>query len=347
MPRPSSCTGVCSPSRPSPWVLRALRSARPSPPGRHLRRPGAEHAGAEALSPALAIREKAVGPDHPQVAQKSIDPLAARVAPGDTQQLHHFVSTSPWPTAPLEEELVRGCGPAGRWGGRGAGRGRYRPSQARSALGGREAPVLRPAREEGELPGAGLAHSRQGRSAGLHRPAPVPARGLVCRCCAPCGRRRARDDRLPPEVADSTGRDRSRAGRRRPFPLCAGGCRVRQGGRVPSRARRTAAQLRGRHPADAEGLSGERDARHPRAQANRPLAQAPDALGPERASGRADRGSDRKRSAPISWRTGTKALLKAAFATCAVRVADAPVRHRRAAPPRRGGVADRRAPRHR
>ncbi|HEX8374221.1 MAG TPA: IS701 family transposase, partial [Geminicoccaceae bacterium] len=39
--------------------------------------------------------------------RKSIEPMAARVAPADTQQLHHFVSTSPWPTAPLEEELVR------------------------------------------------------------------------------------------------------------------------------------------------------------------------------------------------------------------------------------------------
>jgi SRSO17 transposase len=33
--------------------------------------------------------------------------MAARVAPADTQQLHHFVSTSPWPTAPLEADLVR------------------------------------------------------------------------------------------------------------------------------------------------------------------------------------------------------------------------------------------------
>src|ERR687889_738302 len=32
--------------------------------------------------------------------------MAARIAPGDTQQLHHFVSTSPWATAPLEDELV-------------------------------------------------------------------------------------------------------------------------------------------------------------------------------------------------------------------------------------------------
>ena len=39
--------------------------------------------------------------------RKSVEPMAARVAPGDTQQLHHFVSASPWATAPLEEELVR------------------------------------------------------------------------------------------------------------------------------------------------------------------------------------------------------------------------------------------------
>ncbi len=30
-----------------------------------------------------------------------------RPAPADTQQLHHFVSASPWATAPLEDELVR------------------------------------------------------------------------------------------------------------------------------------------------------------------------------------------------------------------------------------------------
>ncbi len=40
-------------------------------------------------------------------ARKSIEPMAARVAPGETQQLHHFVSTSPWLTAPLEDELVK------------------------------------------------------------------------------------------------------------------------------------------------------------------------------------------------------------------------------------------------
>lgn len=40
-------------------------------------------------------------------ARKSIAPMAARVAPDDVQQLHHFVAASPWATAPLEDELVR------------------------------------------------------------------------------------------------------------------------------------------------------------------------------------------------------------------------------------------------
>jgi SRSO17 transposase len=39
--------------------------------------------------------------------RKSVEPMAARVAPGDLQQLHHFVSASPWAAAPLEDELVK------------------------------------------------------------------------------------------------------------------------------------------------------------------------------------------------------------------------------------------------
>jgi SRSO17 transposase len=39
--------------------------------------------------------------------RKSVAPMAARVAPGDVQQLHHFVATSPWATAPLERVLAR------------------------------------------------------------------------------------------------------------------------------------------------------------------------------------------------------------------------------------------------
>lgn len=39
--------------------------------------------------------------------RKSIEPLAERLCPRDVQQLHHFISTSPWPTQPLEEVLFQ------------------------------------------------------------------------------------------------------------------------------------------------------------------------------------------------------------------------------------------------
>lgn len=38
--------------------------------------------------------------------RKSIQPLAARVAPGAQEQVHHFVAASAWPTAPLERVLA-------------------------------------------------------------------------------------------------------------------------------------------------------------------------------------------------------------------------------------------------
>lgn len=39
--------------------------------------------------------------------RKSIQPMAERFAPGDYDQLHHFVAGGVWDAAPLEEELVR------------------------------------------------------------------------------------------------------------------------------------------------------------------------------------------------------------------------------------------------
>ena len=38
--------------------------------------------------------------------RKSIQPVAARVAPDDYQQLHHFVACSHWDPAPLERVLA-------------------------------------------------------------------------------------------------------------------------------------------------------------------------------------------------------------------------------------------------
>jgi SRSO17 transposase len=39
--------------------------------------------------------------------RKSVEPMASRVAPGEVQQLHHFVSTSAWDPVPLEAVLVK------------------------------------------------------------------------------------------------------------------------------------------------------------------------------------------------------------------------------------------------
>src|SRR6185436_12075718 len=41
------------------------------------------------------------------VERKSIAPLVDQVAPGDYQQLHHFVNDARWEAAPLETELAR------------------------------------------------------------------------------------------------------------------------------------------------------------------------------------------------------------------------------------------------
>lgn len=40
-------------------------------------------------------------------ARKSVEPMAARVAPGEVQQLHHFVSASPWEPGAVWGELAR------------------------------------------------------------------------------------------------------------------------------------------------------------------------------------------------------------------------------------------------
>ncbi len=39
--------------------------------------------------------------------RKSVEPMAARVCPGEVQQLHHFVAAAPWAPAPLEGVLAQ------------------------------------------------------------------------------------------------------------------------------------------------------------------------------------------------------------------------------------------------
>ena len=107
--------------------------------------------------------------------RKSIEPMAARVAPGDTQQLHHFVSTSPWSTAPVEDELVKAADQL--VGGADAVLvvdDTALVKQGRHSV-GVQAAVLRPARQAGQLSVAGLAHAGPSGGAGLPWPTAVPA----------------------------------------------------------------------------------------------------------------------------------------------------------------------------
>lgn len=41
--------------------------------------------------------------------RKSIEPIVERVAPGEKEQIHHFVATSTWDTAPIEAVHARRC----------------------------------------------------------------------------------------------------------------------------------------------------------------------------------------------------------------------------------------------
>ena len=76
--------------------------------------------------------------------RKSVQPMAARLAPGDDDQLHHFIADGVWDAAPLETELLI---QAGRVRGRrlGATISGDRPELA-AQLGARRA-VLRLSRE--------------------------------------------------------------------------------------------------------------------------------------------------------------------------------------------------------
>src|SRR4051794_35829836 len=38
--------------------------------------------------------------------RKSVEPMAARLSPGDYDQLHHFIADGVWDAAPLESELL-------------------------------------------------------------------------------------------------------------------------------------------------------------------------------------------------------------------------------------------------
>ena len=255
--------------------------------------------------------------------RKSIEPMAARVAPGDIQQLHHFVSTSPWPTAPLEEELVKAAdrllgGPDAvlvvddtalvKQGRHSVGVKRQYCGQLGKRANCQSLVSLTLARAE--LPvcvGLRLFLPEDwcgdaGRRAVAGVPEAVAYRPKWKIALDEIDRVLVAGARFGCVLADAEYGKAAvfRAG------LTSGGSAFAVGILPTQKV----------YPADVT-LS------HSRAQANRPPTQAPGALGRKRGCGRADRGA--AGSVPhVSWRTGTKGPLKAAFAARRVRVADGP-----------------------
>jgi hypothetical protein len=226
--------------------------------------------------------------------------MAARVAPADTQQLHHFVSTSPWPTAPLEEELVQVADRL--MGGADAvlvvddtalvKQGRHSVGVKRQYCGqlGKRAncqALVSLTLARAEVPvGVGLRLflpedwcADAGRRTAAGVPEAVGYRPKWQIALDEIDRVLAAGARFGCVLADAEGA----------CPPASEAGPGEQGGRVPLRPERTAPALGGRHPADAESLPGRGDARLSRAQADRPPAQAPGALGCERGRSRADR----------------------------------------------------------
>ena len=187
--------------------------------------------------------------------RKSVQPMAERLAPGDYDQLHHFIAAGVWDAAPLETELL---------------------VQADRLVGGSDAVLVIDdtampkkgdafgrcrcaicfgARQDRQLPDAGVADACARRSAGHGGVAAVPSRELDERSGAVgASGRSGRISNGTDEAGDRAGGDRSRDRGRCALRLCAGGCRLRAERAVPPGAHGSQSCLGGWHPASPQGV---------------------------------------------------------------------------------------------
>ena len=166
------------------------------------------------------------------------------------QSLHHFVAKAAWDDAALlgavrdyalPAMLERGPGP-------GLAGGRHRAAEEGQALGRGGAPVLRPARQAGELSGRGHALGRDRARQPAGRLPALPARGLGRGPGATGVGGGAGGGRVRDQARDRARPDPAGAGRRRPAGGGGDRRRLRQRHRLPRRGHRPGPRLRGRHP---------------------------------------------------------------------------------------------------
>lgn len=107
---------------------------------------------------------------------RSVQPMAERLAPGEYDQLHHFVSAGVWEATPLETELLI---QADRLvGGSDAVLVIHDTAVPKPALGRRGSAIRFSPGQDRQLPDAGVADACARRSASDDGPAPFPSREL-------------------------------------------------------------------------------------------------------------------------------------------------------------------------
>ena len=249
--------------------------------------------------------------------------MADRVAPGAFQQLHHFISASSWRPEPLEVELVRKA--QDLVGGPDAVLAIDDTALVKQGqrVGRRGAPVLRSARQTGQLSGPGLAHPGPPRGAGLCRAAPVPAakpgRGDIDRRFAPafrCPSRSSPSGASPWRKSTASGLPGRCSAVWPPMPNMAkwrssgpvwrsAGCATPSASRRPRRSIPPTSRSSPLPPARPVARPSTRCRRSRRRTVGETIAALP---------------AHAWRF--VSWRTGTKGRLRARFVALRVRVAD-------------------------
>ena len=203
--------------------------------------------------------------------RKSVQPMAERLAPGDYDQLHHFVAAGVWDAAPLETELL---------------------IQADQLVGGSDAVLMIddtavPKKGTHSVGVAAQYASALGKTANCQTlvsltlargevPVMVALRLFLPRqldqrsAAAKASWCPGRISNCADKTRDRTDGDRSHDIDRRALPLCAGGCRLRPQCAFPSRAYGPQACLGGRHPSSPQGIPCRRAAHLADYQSSRP-----------------------------------------------------------------------------
>ena len=253
--------------------------------------------------------------------RKSVQPMAARDGGVGYDQLHHFIASGVWDAAPLE----KGAACRSRQDGGGADAwlivdDTALPKKGEHSVG--VAPQYASALGKNAncqtLVSLTLASGEVPVMVGLRLFLPE---SWTCDPARLSGAGVPEDHRVyrtKPEIALAE-IDRVRAAGAA-LRLRAGRCRIWLERALPAGAERARSALGGRHPVQAEGLSGRCGDDLPRRR-TRPPAQAPY---PRRDVD--DRAGDAGEGAmaKVSWRRGTKGRLQARFAALRVRVADGP-----------------------